>query len=195
MRISKIWLIASLLAVFMAGCGGGNTPYSGGGPALSTRHHPPTVGRLTRRHGHRIATTARSSPTSVRQWTLRPAPQPTFTLARGVRPVTGTVSCVGRAATFAPKVLSQPASPHTATLTTGIKDRQGKHWLPMRRGGFTTDNGGRHRPTGDFHDPPIQHMCRQQQHHGNFSEAIDPATATTTTFTLTQLQSTGQMCF
>jgi len=25
-----------------------------------------------------------------------------------------------------------------------------------------------------------------------FSEAIDPATATTTTFTLTQLQSTGQ---
>jgi len=121
----------------------------------------------------------------------------TFTLARGVTSVPGTVSCAGKTATFAPTGALTGGAAHTATLTTGIKDLAGNALAANATWGFTTGAGvDATAPTVTSTDPantgtsvPVSNNIT-----ATFSEAIDPATATTTTFTLTQLQSTGPGC-
>src|SRR5258708_28434640 len=125
MRISRIWLITSLLAVFMAGCGSGNTPYTGGGPPLPGDTTPPTV-RSTDPGNTATAVGTNSKLVANFSEAVDPAtcntPATTFTLARGVVSVPGTVSCVGKTATFTPTGNLTGGAAHTATLTTGIKD-------------------------------------------------------------------------
>ena len=199
MRISKIWLIASLLAVFMAGCGGGNTPYSGGGPALPPPDTiPPTV-RSTNPGDTATGIATNSKIVANFSEAVDPATctATTFTLARGVTPVTGTVSCVGRAATFAPTGALTASAAHTATLTTGIKDLAGNALAANATWNFTTGaTADATAPTVTSTDPadtgtsvPVSNNIT-----ATFSEAMDPATVTTTSFFLTQLQSTGPGC-
>src|SRR5882672_5136208 len=200
MRISKIWLITSLLAVFMAGCGGGNTPYSGGGPALPGDTTPPTV-RSTNPGDTATGVGINSKLVANFSEAVDPAtcntPATTFTLARGVTPVSGTVSCVGKTATFTPTGNLTGGAAHTATLTTGIKDLAGNALAANATWNFTTGAGADGTaPTVTSTDPadtatsvPVSNNIT-----ATFSEAIDPGTATTATFTLTQLQSTGPGC-
>jgi len=121
----------------------------------------------------------------------------TFTLARGATAVPGTVSCVGKTATFTPTGNLTVTAAHTATLTTGIKDLAGNALAANATWNFTTGAGADGTaPTVTSTDPadtatsvPVSNNIT-----ATFSEAIDPATATTATFTLTQLQSTGPGC-
>ena len=121
----------------------------------------------------------------------------TFTLARGVTPVPGTVSCVGRTATFAPTGALTASAAHTATLTTGFKDLAGNALAANATWGFTTGaTADATAPTVTSTDPadtgtsvPVSNNIT-----ATFSEAMDPATVTTTSFFLTQLQSTGPGC-
>src|SRR5882672_9159820 len=139
MRISKIWLITSLLAVFMAGCGGGNTPYSGGGPALPGDTTPPTV-RSTNPGDTATGVATNSKLVANFSEAVDPATctATTFTLAQGVTPVPGTVSCVGRTATFASTGSLTASAAHTATLTTGFKDLAGNALAANATWNFTT---------------------------------------------------------
>src|SRR5260221_13302582 len=142
MRISKIWLITSLLAVFVAGCGGGNTPYSGGGPAPVGDITPPTV-RSTSPGDTATGVGTNSKLVANFSEVVNPATctATTFTLARAGTPISGTVSCVGKTATFTPTGNLAPLSTHTATLTTGIKDLAGNALAASATWSFTTRAG------------------------------------------------------
>src|SRR6266853_5692020 len=104
MRISKIWLITLLLAVFMAGCGGGNS-YSGGGPALPGDTTPPTV-RSTDPGDTATGLGTNSKLVANFSEAVDPATCTitTFTVTQGVTSVpASTVSCAGKTATFVPQ--------------------------------------------------------------------------------------------
>src|SRR6266853_1507965 len=120
MRISKIWLITLLLAVFMAGCGGGNS-YSGGGPALPGDTTPPTV-RST--NPGDTATGVGTNSKLVANFSEAVDPATCTNTTFTVTSASGTVSCAGKTATFVPTG-ALTGGAHTATLTTGIKDLAG----------------------------------------------------------------------
>ncbi len=203
MRISKIWLITLLLAVFMAGCGGGNS-YSGGGPALPGDTTPPTV-RSTNPGDTATGVGTNSKLVANFSEAVDPATctATTFTLTRGgVTPVPPVaVSCVGRTATFVPNGALTGGTAHTATLTTGIKDLAGNALAANATWNFTTGAGADlTAPTVTSTDPadtgtsvPVSTNIT-----ATFSEAIDPATVTTAgtaaSFTLIELQATGPGC-
>ena len=191
MRISKIWLITLLLAVFMAGCGGGNTPYSGGGPALPGDTTPPTV-RST--DPGDTATGVGTNSKLVANFSEAVDPATCTNTTFTVTSASGTVSCAGKTATFVPTG-ALTAGAHTATLTTGIKDLAGNA-LAATTWNFTTGAADNTAPTVTSTDPAdtATSVPVSTNITATFSEAVDPATATTTTFTLTQLQSTGPGC-
>ena len=114
----------------------------------------------------------------------------TFTLTSGAAavPVPGAVTYAGSTAVFSPAAPLQGDGSYTATITTGAKSTPGRR--PRRE------------PLLDLHDPwrrrddadgPLQSRpangATGVPMNGNasatFSEAMDPATLTATTFTLT----------
>ncbi len=197
MRISKIWLITLLLAVFMAGCGGGNS-YSGGGPALPGDTTPPTV-RSTNPGDTATGVGTNSKLVANFSEAVDPATCTitTFTVTRGLTSVLGTVSCAGKTATFVPSGALTGGVAHTATLTTGIKDLAGNALAANATWNFTTGaTADATAPTVTSTDPadtgtsvPVSSNIT-----ATFSEAIDPATVTAASFTLIELQATGPGC-
>ena len=196
MRISKIWRITLLPAVFMAGCGGG-TDYSGGGPAPIGDITAPTL-RSTNPGDTATGVGTNSKLVANFSEAVNPATctATTFTLVRGVTPVPGTVLCAGKTATFTPTGALTGAAAHTATLTTGIKDLAGNALAANATWGFTTGAADVTAPTVASTDPvdtapsvPVSNNIT-----ATFSEAVDPGTVTAASFTLAQLQSTGPGC-
>ncbi len=198
MRISRIWLITSLLAVFMAGCGSGNTPYTGGGPTPPGDTTPPIVSST---NPGDTATGVGINSKLVANFSEAVDPATctatTFTLTRGATPVLGAVSCAGRTATFTPTGNLTASAAHTARLTTGIKDLAGNALAANATWGFTTGaTTDTTPPTVASTDPvdtapsvPVSNNIT-----ATFSEAVDPAMVTATSFTLAQIQSTGPGC-
>ncbi len=194
MRISRIWLITLLLAVFVAGCGGKGVE-GGGPPAPALDTTPPTV-NSTNPGDTATGVAINSKLTAIFSEAVDPAtctatPAP-FTLKQGTTPVTGAVTCVGRTATFAPAGNLAGGLPFTATVTTGFKDLAGNALAAPSTWGFTTGT------TTDTTAPTVLSTDPANAAIGvavntnitaTFSEAIDPATITKTTFTLTSLGS------
>ena len=113
----------------------------------------------------------------------------TFTLTQGGTPVAGAVTYAGVTATFNPNADLTASTLYTATITTGAEDLAGialainKVWI------FTTGT------TADTTAPTVSSTIPANNASGvalnsnitaTFSEAMDPLTITTTTFTLTQ---------
>jgi methionine-rich copper-binding protein CopC len=196
MRISKIWLITSLLAVFMAGCGGGNTPYGGGGPAPAGDTTAPTVASTNPGDTTTgIATNQKITATFSEAVAPASCTTATFTLKQGTTSVPGAVSCVGRNAIFAPTGNLTASTAYTATVTTGVKDLAGNAAVSHTWGfttGTTTDTTA---PTVSSTDPAdtATGVLTNRNITATFSEAIDPATVTAATFTLNAV-STGPDC-
>ena len=188
MRISKIWLVTSLLAAFMAGCGGGNNPYGGGGPAPAGDITAPTV--ATTNPGDTttgIATNQKVTATFSEAVAPASCTTATFTLKQGTTPVAGAVSCVGRNAIFAPTGNLTASTAYTATVTTGVKDLAGNAAVSHTWGfttGTTTDITA---PTVISTDPAdtATGVLTNRNITATFSEAVDPGTVTAATFTLT----------
>jgi hypothetical protein len=113
----------------------------------------------------------------------------TFTLKQGVTPVSGTVAYVGLVATFTPASDLDPSTTYTATITTGAKDLSvpGNALASDKVWSFTTGT------TPDTTAPTVistnpangdTGVALSKKVRATFSEAMDPATITTTTFTL-----------
>ncbi len=111
----------------------------------------------------------------------------TFTLKVGTTPVSGTVSYTGMTATFAPSSNLAASTAHTATITTGAKSLGGIAMAANFVWSFTTGlipdttpptvtlTSPAHAATG----VPVNTKVL-----ATFSEAMDPLTITTSTFTL-----------
>ncbi len=113
----------------------------------------------------------------------------TFTLKQGSTPVSGTVIYVGRTGTFSPTSNLTANTTYTATITTGARDLAGNAMADHYVWSFTTgDAPDAVRPTVISTDPvnnatgvPLNKFVT-----AFFSEAMDPLTMNSLTFTLKQ---------
>ena len=113
----------------------------------------------------------------------------TFTLKQGTTSVSGTVSYAGLSATFAPSSNLAASAAHTATITTGAKSSSGNALAANFVWSFTTSQ------VPDTTPPTVSSISPASAATGvpvnikvlaTFSEAMDPLTITTSTFTLKQ---------
>ncbi|HZL67561.1 MAG TPA: Ig-like domain-containing protein [Candidatus Limnocylindrales bacterium] len=111
----------------------------------------------------------------------------TFTLTGpGTTPVTGVVSYAASTATFVPSSPLALSTLYTATITTGAQDLAGNPLANNFVWTFTT-NSTACAPTVISVAPPdgASGICPNSVVVATFSEAMNPATINTTTFTLT----------
>ena len=108
----------------------------------------------------------------------------TFTLTQGATPITGTVSYAGIIASFKPTSNLLPGTIYTATITTGAKNVPGTALLNNYIWTFTT--GNILAPTVISNDPLnlATGVALNKVLSVIFSEAMDPLTITSSTFTL-----------
>jgi hypothetical protein len=113
----------------------------------------------------------------------------TFTLNQGATAVSGSVSYSGVTAVFTPSSYLAPSTPCTATITSGAKDLAGNALASDFVWNFTTG------AAPDIIKPTLSSTVPANAAAGvligsklsaTFSEAMDPATINTTTFTLKQ---------
>src|ERR1051326_358647 len=112
-----------------------------------------------------------------------------FTLMQGVTPVSGVVTYVGTTATFAPASVLTASTAYTATVTTGVKDLAGNALASNFTWSFTTGAAPDvTAPTVTITDPQnaATAVAFNKNIAATFSEAIDPLTISTTSFTLKQ---------
>jgi tetrahydromethanopterin S-methyltransferase subunit B/cytoskeletal protein CcmA (bactofilin family) len=113
----------------------------------------------------------------------------TFTLRQGSTAVAGIVTYAGVTATFTPSSTLAPNATYTATMTTGARDLAGNALAANFVWSFTTgatpDTAA---PTVSFTVPAnaATGVAISQKIAAAFSEAMDPSTITTATFTLRQ---------
>jgi hypothetical protein len=113
----------------------------------------------------------------------------TFTLNQGATPVAGTVSYIGVTATFSPSSNLAASTTYTATITTGAKDLAGNALASNYAWSFTTAAvPNTTAPTVTSTDPAnnATGVALNRKIAATFSEAMDPLTITTVTFTLNQ---------
>jgi hypothetical protein len=112
-----------------------------------------------------------------------------FTLKQGVTPIAGTVSYTGVTATFSPASNLAPLTVYTATITTAAKDLAGNALAANFVWSFTTG------VTPDLTAPTVSSTVPVNAATGvaisakltaAFSEAMDPLTISTASFTLKQ---------
>ena len=118
--------------------------------------------------------------------TITPA---TFTLQRGATAVVGAVSYTGVTAAFTPATNLAPNALYVATISTGAHDSAGRALATDYSWSFTTG------ATLDAVPPTVNStvplnlttgVATNSSVTASFSEAMDPTTSTTTTFTLKQ---------
>jgi len=112
-----------------------------------------------------------------------------FTLRQGSTPVAGTVTYVGTTATFAPTSALAINTTYTASITTGVKDLAGNAMAAVFGWSFTTGAGSDiTAPTVSYTDPAnsATGVAVNKKIAATFSEAMDPLTISTSTFTLKQ---------
>src|SRR5260370_1089688 len=113
----------------------------------------------------------------------------TFTLKQGATPVSGTVSYTGTTATFAPSVTLLPTTTYTATVTTSVKDLATNALSHNYVWSFTTvppPNTTPPRPSSPYPHNAAPDVPINAKFDAHFTEALDPATVNTLSFTLKQ---------
>jgi hypothetical protein len=113
----------------------------------------------------------------------------TFTLKQGTTAIPGTVTCLGATATFNPTSNLAVSTVYTATVTTGVTDLAGNALSNTYVWTFTTGTvADTIRPfiTSTIPHDTATGIAVNANISAVFSEAMNPLTITTTTFTLRQ---------
>ncbi len=113
----------------------------------------------------------------------------TFTLKQGATPVSGAVTYAGLVATFTPAATLAAHTVYTATITSGAKDLAGNALASSSVSTFTTGAAPDVTPPTVSSTAPVNAatgVAINKAISAAFSEALDPATITTATFTLKQ---------
>lgn len=125
------WFMALLLAVFVAGCSGGD--------GASTDTTAPVVSLTAPLNAATgVALNANVTATFSETMDATTITATTFTLVRGVTPVSGAVTYSGTTAVFNPTSDLLVSTLYTATLTTGVKDLAGNALAATKTWSFTT---------------------------------------------------------
>jgi hypothetical protein len=113
----------------------------------------------------------------------------TFTLKQGATSITGAVTYTGTTAKFVPSANLTANTLYTATITTGAKDATGNALASNYVWTFTTGSVIDNVPPTVISTDPIDgasNVILNKTITAKFSESMDPATISTTTFTLKQ---------
>jgi len=113
----------------------------------------------------------------------------TFTLTHGGASVPGAVTYSGGAATFTPVIALALGTLYTATVTTGAADQAGNALAANHTWSFTTRAVADTTPPTVISTSPAKgemNVVASSALSATFSEALDPSTITTTTFTVTK---------
>ncbi len=113
----------------------------------------------------------------------------TFTITNGTISVTGTVIYSGNKATFSPSANLLPNTTYTGTVTTGVKDLAGNAMVNNYVWSFTTTATVDITPPTVIMTDPLDNAINVPQNKkvaATFSEAMNPLTINSTTFTLKQ---------
>ena len=189
MRISKMWFMTLLLAVFMAGCGSDNDGGGSAAPAPADTTAPTVSSTNPGDTTTGVAINRTLAATFSEAMDPASCDTTTFTLTQAATPVPGAVTCVGKTATLDPTSDLAASTPYTATITTGVKDAAGNALAANKTWSFTTGTTpDATAPTVSSTDPADTaiDVVVNRNTTATFSEALDPATITPTTFTLTQ---------
>jgi hypothetical protein len=144
LMVSKIWIPAFLLAVFVAGCGDSDKAGGPGSPLT-----PPTVpaGSVTPTVGATLVCRNTPGITATFSKAMNPAtinsPATSFTLAdpSGANvPGTASLDSTGLVATLTPTSPLLVSTAYTATITTGAADTFGNHLAANFTWSFTTSS-------------------------------------------------------
>ena len=111
----------------------------------------------------------------------------TFTLRLGTSVIPGTVSFIGSTANFTPLTNLQPGKLYTGTITTSVEDFVGNALESESSWSFTTSALADATPPAVLSVSPAQNATSVAVNNGlmvTFSETINPATLTSSTFTL-----------
>jgi hypothetical protein len=111
----------------------------------------------------------------------------TFILKQGATPISGTVTYVGFTATFRPAANLASSTVYTATITTGAKDLAGNALAVNKVWAFTTGAVADTTPptvTSTIPANAATDTAVNTAITATFSEAMNPLTITTTSFTL-----------
>jgi hypothetical protein len=113
----------------------------------------------------------------------------TFTLKQGVTAISGVVTYTGTTAKFSPSSSLSPGLTYTATITTGAKDLAGNPIGANYIWNFTTGTALDITPPTVISTDPADlatNVLLNKIVTAKFSESMDPATISSTTFTLKQ---------
>jgi len=113
----------------------------------------------------------------------------TFTLMQAALPVAGAVTYAGLTATFTPTVALAYSTVYTATITTGAKDLAGNALAANKVWTFTTGSAPDITAPTVSSTVPVNNATGVSVNSAKaaiFSEAMNPTTITTATFTLRQ---------
>lgn len=178
---SKMWFVVLLLVVLMAGCGGSGS--SGGD------NNAPTVSSTVPADlATGVAIDANITATFSNAMDSSTITTTTFTVTTGpdLTPIEGNVSLAadGVTAVFVPTSYLAADTIFTATLTTEVKDLNGKALAAAKVWSFTT--GATLSPTVVSTDPPnfATGVATDKIISANFSVAMDPLTIINENFTV-----------
>lgn len=152
---------------------------------------PPEVGASVPASGATdIGRDARITATFTRDMEAASLNASTFTLSRGTTAVQGTVSYADRVATFLPSAQLEAETDYTAVITTGAKDLDGLALASPRSWVFRTRAGAANTPTVVANVPlnAALDVAVNAAITVTFSEPMEAALLTTSTFTLTSGQ-------
>jgi len=180
------WLMALLLAAFVAGCGGSSEGSSGG----SAETVAPTV-TFTAPLNTATGVSLNANITATFSEAMSPTTisASTFTLMQGTTAVAGTVSYADTIAVFNSTSDLAASTVYTATVTTGATDVAGNALAAAKTWSFTTGT------TADTTAPAVSSTVPLDAASGvavnanitaTFNEVMDPSTITASTFTLKQ---------
>ncbi|HXE98097.1 MAG TPA: Ig-like domain-containing protein [Dongiaceae bacterium] len=185
---SKMWFLPLLLVAFVAGCANNDQEITKipvlpdiTAPVVSFTSPAPGDVAVPYDRKVSVAFSEAMNPSTITT--------STFTLTGpGSTPVAGAVSPVGPSATFTPSSNLAVSTTYTATITTGVKDLAGNALASPYVWSFTTGAApDTIAPTVSVTSPtntavavPLNRVV-----HVGFSEAMDPSTVNTVSFTVT----------
>jgi hypothetical protein len=180
MKLKKVFsILAVLLVVLMAACKKDDVP----GTAPTVTLSDPANNAVGVSLNHLIVITF-SEP--MKMSTITPL---TVTLKQGATSVAGVVTYTGETATFTPSVAMLPNLVYTGTVTTGAMNMGGNAMAGNHTFSFTTGSAPDiTKPAVGSSDPlsSATGVARNKVVGITFSEAMDPLTITSLTFTLKQ---------
>ena len=178
-------LILSVFIIILPGCGvgGGGTTSVGGGETTA----PTVILTVPANAATSVFTNTKITATFSEAMDPLTITTTTFTLKQGATAVSGTVAYSGVTAVFTPASNLAASTTYTATITTGAKDLAGNALASDYVWSFTTGASADTTPPTVSSTNPADvaiGVCINKTINATFSEAMDPLTITTDTFTL-----------